>query len=302
MKRLLPPLALSCAVTLTGAARADAPAPAPADKPAPYSLPWQLRPAAAVSVVRSDTAFALSQDPKGHAVRTVASTLLASYRVTPSFAPMVRAAIVGTGDATAFVNPVVGATYAWKLGRDVRLSAFLGLTIPVGMGGGNAGDKATYAAAKAGILARSAMDNAMFAVNYLTVFPGVDVAWVAHGATIQAEATLLELVRTRGETVDKDASRTNLTLALHAGYFLLPELSIGAELRHQRWLTTPAAVAADRTGASRDTTTVAIGPRGHFKLGATTWLRPGVSYARGADRPMVGAGYHVVQLDVPIQF
>ena len=88
-------------------------------------------------------------------------------------------------------------TYARKLGS-FRLAGFLGATIPVGAGGGDTPDKGAAAANKAGIAARSGMDNAMFAVDYLTAIGGVDAAYVDHRVTIQAEATLFQLFRVRG--------------------------------------------------------------------------------------------------------
>ena len=92
------------------------------------------------------------------------------------------------------------------------------------------------------------MDNSMFAVDYFTIFPGADLAYVAHGLTVQAEATLFQLTRVRGkDTVPgKDSSNTNLTAGLHVGYFVIPQFSVGVELRHQRWLD------ADRDQVDRD--------------------------------------------------
>ena len=74
---------------------------------------------------------------------------------------------------TVVTNPAFGATYGLKLGRDFRLGFFLGLTAPVGMGGGDKPNPDAAAVIKLGVPARSAMDNAMFAVNDFTVFPGV---------------------------------------------------------------------------------------------------------------------------------
>ncbi len=293
--------------------------------PPPYSLPWQLRPAAAASVVRSDTAFAFYENPaSGESGTTVASMLLGSYKLTPEFAPMVRLGVVDNsppdGAMTAagapldsafnFVNPVVGGTYVFKLSPAFRLAAFLGLTLPIGGGGGDMPDPANAQANARGILARSAMDNAMFAADYFTVFPGVGFAYVDHGLTVQVEATLLQLFRVRGDAIPaNDASRTNFTAGLHIGYFIIPQLSAGAELRHQRWLSTPGTIEAgvamrteDDEDMLRDTTTFAIGLRGHFKLSDTLWLRPGLAYARGLDDPMDAQGYDIVQLDVPLQF
>ena len=138
----------------------------------------------------------------------------------------------------------------------------------------------------------------MFAVNDLVLFPGASLAYVAHGLTVQFEATLLQLMRVRGEDavnaagghINPDSSRTNFTAGLHVGYFVLPELSGAVELRHQRWLSTPAAVEADTTDTLRDTTTVAVGPRLHFKVGEKTWIRPALAFAVRSRRSAAALG------------
>jgi hypothetical protein len=277
----------------------------PAPPPAPYSLPWQLRPAMAVNVVRSDTTLAFYEDAASNGGSTVASTLLASYRVTPAIAPLLRLAFVQNspptgGAALSIVNPIVGGVYAIKPIPPLRLAFFLGFALPFGQGGGNSPDPDRASATRSGVLARSAMDNALFAVNDLVVIPGVDAAWVAGGFTVQLEMTLLQLTRVRGADAQPDASRTNFTSGVHVGYFLLPELSLGAELRHQRWLSTPAAV--ERDASLRDTTTFAVGPRAHIQLAEKLWLRPGIAYARGLDQPMTRSHYNIVQFDLPFVF
>lgn len=288
----------------------EAPAPPPATKPKPppYSLPFQLRTVIPGNVVRSDTAFAFYKAPNdGPSGSTIATTLLASYKVTEELAPLLRLGVVSNSppanpppDGTSFTNPVLGAIYGLKLSPELRLGLFLGLTLPIGTGGGNTPDAGTAAANRAGIPARSAMDNAMFAVNDFTVFPGVGLAFLKYGLTVQVEATLLQLTRVRGEDVQVDKSRTNFTTGLHVGYFIAPIFSLGTEIRHQRWLSTPAAVEAN--DSLRDTTTWAIGPRFHLKLGEKMWLRPGLAYAMPLDKPMTDGKYKIVQLDVPFVF
>jgi hypothetical protein len=118
------------------------------------------------------------------------------------------------------------------------------------------------------------------------------------------------LLRVHGDDAGKgstDAARTNSTMGIHIGYFLLASLSLGAELRYQRWLTTPtqlnsSGVKVDIPDANKDTTTVAIGPRAHFAIGKGMWLRPGISYARALDKPLSTSSYNVVQIDVPVVF
>lgn len=306
-------------------APADEPAPEPAaakPKPPPYSLPWQLRPVVAGNVVRSDTTFAFYKHPtNGNSGTTVASMLLFSYKVMENLAPLVRVGLVSNSppdnpmampppdSATGFLNPVVGATYALKFGPTWKLGLFLGLTVPVGSGGGDDAKPKAKAANAAGIPARSAMDNAMFAVNDFVVFPGVGLAYTNAGFTAQVEATVLQLTQVRGgEKAQPDDSRTNFTTGLHLGYFIVPMLSIGGEIRHQRWLSTPKGVEADEALADdaqmglRDTTTFAVGPRFHFKLSDSVWFRPGVAFAMPVDKPMSKSKYKIVQLDLPVAF
>jgi hypothetical protein len=267
--------------------------------------------------VRSDTALAFYENPaSGESGTTVASMLLGALKVTPEFAPLVRLGVVSNSppDGTVtmagapidggfnFINPVVGGTYMFKLTPDLRLALFLGLAIPLGGGGGDMPDPADAQANARGILARSAMDNAMFAADYFTVFPGIDLAYLKHGFTVQLEVTVLELLRVRGDSNPaNDSARTNFTAGLHAGYFFISQLSAGAELRHQRWLSTPTPIKVDED-TLRDTSTVAIGVRGHFKLSEDVWLRPGIAYVRGLDDPMDIQNYNIVQLDVPVSF
>jgi hypothetical protein len=313
------------------ASAAEAPPAEPAatkPKPPPYSLPWQLRPVVAGNVVRSDTAFAFYKNPVSkNGGSTVASMLLFSYKVMENLAPLVRVGLVSNSppestmaaptpkSSTGFLNPVIGATYGVKLGKDFKLGLFLGLTVPIGSGGGDDAKPEAKAANAAGIPARSAMDNAMFAVNDFTVFPGVGLAYVAHGFTAQVEATLLQLTRVKGDEVNPmtmaannpDKSKTNFTTGLHVGYFIIPMLSLGGEIRHQRWLSTPKAVEKDEAdgGADlgiRDTTTFAVGPRFHFKLSDSVWFRPGVAFAMPLDKPMSKSDYKMVQLDLPVAF
>jgi hypothetical protein len=286
----------------------------PASPPSPYSLPFQLRSAAAATAIRSDTSFARYENANAVGGFAVATTFLASWKVpgtgAPGYglAPLVRVAMVNDSPPTgpgglAIVNPLLGATYALPLGGGFRAAAFFGAAVPVGMGGGDAPDKGLVDARNAGVNARMAMDNALFAVNDLAVIPGVDVAYVTRGFTLQAEATLFQLTRVRGAAAQPETSKTNFTTGLHAGWFATDAISIGAEVRYQRWLNAPIAVDKDTTGALVDNLTFAIGPRVHFPIGEKAWVRPGLAFARGMDKPLAGAANEdVVQLDVPVVF
>lgn len=281
----------------------------PAAPTAPYSLPWQLRPAQAVNVVRWDTSSA-HYAPAGADADTLASSLLLAHKVTPTLSPLLRVGVVHNAptvgsSGTTFANPLLGALWAPKLatlGKDLRMSTFFGVALPLGTGGGDTPDASETATNKAAIAARTSLDNAMFAVNYLVLSPGADLAYVKGGLSVQLEATVLELIRARGSKVEKDEARTNLTTGLHLGYFVVPELSFGGELRYQRWLSTPAAVAADKTGASRDSLSAALGARFHIPVADKVWLRPGIAYVRGLDDPLDAQGYQIIQLDLPLSF
>lgn len=325
-------LTCSAAAFAQTAPAAEAPPPEPAaakPKPPPYSLPWQLRPAVVGNVVRSDTSFAFYKDAAGkESGSTVASMLLATYKVTESFAPLVRVGVVSNSppsslmaamkpvdSAVNFLNPVIGGTFAIKPAKPLRLAFFLGVTVPVGGGGGDEAKVENKTANAMGIRARSAMDNAMFLVNDFAVFPGVDFAYVSGGFTAQVEATVFQLTRVKGDKQpamglpnNPDKSKTNLTMGLHVGYFLAPFLSVGTDFRHQRFLSTPKAVEADEASTNmtplglRDTTTFAIGPRFHMKLSDSVWFRPGVSFSMAIDKPLEKFDYRIVQLDLPIAF
>src|SRR5690606_35419214 len=310
----LVPAGLLAMLSWAPTARAQA-VEAPKPKPPPYSLPFQLRPVVAGTVVRSDTALAFYESPaNGESGTTVASMLLASYKLTDELAPLVRVVVVQNSPLAAsapspdppsgfgILNPVLGVTYALKLDPSLRLGLFLGVTVPVGSGGGNEPELENTLANGAGIRARSAMDNAMFAVNDFTVFPGVGLAYVAHGFTAQVEATVLQLTRVRGDEVQPDSSKTNFTAGIHLGYFFAPFISAAVELRHQRWLSTPAQIENDATGTLRDTTTVAIGPRFHVQLAEKAWFRPAVTFAMPLEGPMADAKDRIVQLDLPFAF
>lgn len=295
------------------AAASDAPALPPPPSP-PYSLPWQLRPVTVGNVVRSDTSLALYEDAAGNSGQAAATMLLGSYAVTPTLAPLLRIGFVGneapesSPEGSSFLNPIVGVTYARKLGM-FRLAGFLATTLPIGQGAGDKPDAGAAGADAAGIRARSAMDNAMFATNYLTPIVGLDAAYVRGGFTVQAEVTLFELFRVRGDHAASatDSARTNSTYGLHAGYFIIPQLSLGGELRYQRWLSDVTQRSASGgtvaiADSAKDTFTFGVGPRGNFKLGKNAWVRPGISYSQGLDKPLTDAKYRMVQVDVPVVF
>lgn len=282
-------------------------------KPPPYSLPWMMRPVTAGNVIRLDTTFARSKP-----TNTTPIMLLASYKVKPNLVAIVRLGVIhnepqtGTvAKATSFINPALGVLYSVPIGKSVKAGLFGAVTIPVGTGGGNDPDLPKRTADIAGIFARASMDNALFQVNYMTPIVGAGLAYISDALTLQAEATLLQLIRVRGDQVDKDSARTNTMLAAHLGWFVAPYLSFGAELHYQYWISHPTIekdIADKKPGASerKDNWTVGFGPRAHIKLNEKMWLRPGVQLTMGLDLPtgftQGGSEYKIVQVDIPFIF
>jgi hypothetical protein len=295
-------LAMLAAAAQTRAQEPSPPAPAPPPPP-PYALPWLLRPAAAGTVARLDSTLALFENAGGSG-STFVESVIVSYKASPTLAPLFRVSLVHNdppGSAASgggISNPLLGVNYVRPLGGGWRLSLFGASTIPVGSGGGDSPDPAAQAAMSAAIPARSAMDNALFAVNYWTLVGGGGIARVTRGLTLQAEATVLELIRVRGPE-SQDAFRTNFTAGLHVGRFFGPRFSLGGELRIQRWLTDAAPVRSDP--AARETLTFGVGPRAHFRL-AGRMVRPGLSWSRALDDPLAKSGYDIFAFDVPVAF
>src|SRR5262249_38153518 len=129
---------------------------------------------------------------------------------------------------------------------------------------------------------------------------GFSFAYLLRGFTAQLDATIIPSFRVKGEKLQPDTSKVNSTYGLFFGYLLVPAFSLGAELRYQRYLSTPAAVQADE--AARDNLTMAAGARVNLQLSDRVSLRPGACYARGLLGRVEQQSFQMVQLDVPLTF
>ncbi|HSQ64817.1 MAG TPA: hypothetical protein VLM85_16450 [Polyangiaceae bacterium] len=310
---LVVPLALCARAAFAGDAAPPPAAEAPA-KPPPYSLPWQLRPATVPNVVRWDNTVAFYEDAAAHKGTTWVSIFNAIVRIPGTGGPgnglgvlfrlplSVDSPPTGSGGAM-LGNPLLGVLYGAPLPKPFKLSASIGFTTPVGMGGGDTPSPGTKDARVAAVPARFQIDNALFNVNDLGIVGGADFAYVDHGFTAQVEATLAQYFRVRGELDQPEATKTSFVAGLHLGYFIVPQLSIGADLRYQRWIDAPFKVEKDASGDSWDNLSTTIGLRAHIPIGKT-WLRPGVAYARALDKPLAAAtpNYHMIQIDIPFAF
>jgi opacity protein-like surface antigen len=279
----------------------------------PYALPWQLRSVYAANLLRLDSASAFYKDKNGKSGgTTVASLLTGSYKLIPDLAVLARIGMVnnnppaGAASATSLMNPLLGGIFSQSLSDEFKMSFFMGVTLPVGSGGGNSPKPALQSANSAAVLARSAMDNALLAVNYFAIIPGVDIAYISKGVTVQLEATLLQLTRVRGENVDKDSTRTNFTSGLGLGYSISSRVSAIGELRYQRWLKNSTVSSAPKP--AKENLSFAIGPRFNLKFGKLT-LKPGIAYAQGIIGPMANSGHtsptnsqKIIFIDLPLIF
>jgi len=258
------------------------------------SLPWQLHSMTTNNLVRADSAAAVFRDSQGNVDIALTNALSASYQLTDRWAPMLRIGFAGNNapgaalDGTSFGNPIAGATYVRTM-NSRRLALFAAVSIPVGTGGGNEPNLRAARTNAASITARPA-DEAMFEVNYATAILGADIAYVKHGFTAQAEATLLQSVRVRGDktAAGTDALRTRAAAGVHLGMFLGRHVSIGADLEYRRWLSHPTMLDAmtdpriPSAGENPATLTASIGARVHFHVGKAS-IQPGLSYTRGFD-------------------
>jgi hypothetical protein len=294
---------VSCVVTaLASAAEGDPPSAYThaADAPAKnaFSLAYAVRPWAPPDLLRIDSAFLLSR-----AQSTSVPTLTVGARVVRDLGIYVRGAIVAnTRDdelqRSGIGNPALFALFTPEVAAKTRVPFVLAVAVPLGEGGGDAPDSDVRAAVGAGVYARQAMDNALFATNYVTTAVGAGVSRVDRGWTLQVEATFFQLFRARGGAMDAERTRSNLTSGLNVGYALTDFLNLNVEAHYQRWLSTPAIVQKD--SAFRDQLTVGGGVRFTVVLENGVALRPGVGYFRGIDAPMGRNGAHIVQIDLPI--
>lgn len=268
-------------------------------------LPFYVRGVAPGSVVRLESTYAMFKVPKvDDSAGTLTSVLTASYKVAPWIAPLARVGLVhssvGDKSGMGISNVGVGAMLGTKLAPSLRLGALVLFTVPIGSGAGNSPNADTKMAIGNASPARYVFDSSIYATNDQVAIGGLDFAFIQSGLTAQFEATVFQFTRVRGDQVQKDSSRTLMTEALFLGYFIIPELSVGAEFRHSHWLSTPAAVEKD--SKTRNNVSGGIGLRGHFKLSKTVWFRPALAYHQAIDTPLRTSEYKYVQLDLPFAF
>jgi hypothetical protein len=254
-----------------------------ADPDGDASLSWQLRPVTIGNVARIDSAAAAFNDSNGNLDLAISTAVTASYQLSDAWAPMLRLGMIGNNapgaalDGSSFANPLVGATYARRIG-DYRLAAFGGATIPVGTG-----NSRTHTASGT---ARPA-DRAMFDAEYMAGIAGVDLAYSHRGFTAQGEATVVQSVRVRGD--EMTPYETRAAVGVHLGYLVGWHVAIGGDLHYE------------------DTLTASLGVRTQLELGEHTWIRPGIAFlrgldGRGLDAPLLTAQTTAVMIDIPVTF
>jgi len=271
-------------------------------KPPPYAAPFQLRGVFPRTGVRLDTILGLYDANDMHSQMTV---LLASaqWRVTESVALQVKWGVDSnqTGNdrsRTGIVNPTAGVLIGLPVGRDFRFALSTAFGLPIATGGGDDADPSDVALQREAQLARSAMDNTTFSINDVGFPTGLSFAFVRAGVTAQADATIIPSVRIKGASIQPDRYKCNTTYGAFLGYFVVPELSIGAELRFQWYLVPPQS--AEKDPSTRQNLTAGGGVRFHLDVGDGVWVRPAISYGRGVSGPVQDQSFQMIQLDVPV--
>jgi hypothetical protein len=266
---------------------------------APYDPPWQLRGIAPARSVRLDTSLTSNKTATGEDAITTVQFLSAAVPFG-TWVPFIRLGLIETAtpavSGVAITAPALGVNKLFDAGP-FRFAATLIAVLPVGTGGGDTPPRGPKTAIGSGAQARFGMDNAMFGINDFSLAPGLSAALIQNGFTLQAEATVIQYFRVRGEQAQSDVFKTNFASGVHAGYFVVPQLSLSLELHYQRFLSTPASVKADPSGNLRDALSLTAGVRGHFTLGPLKF-RPGLAYVAGLDEPLFSRRYQMVQLDL----
>jgi hypothetical protein len=318
-------IATSLAVLSAGAAsHAQATAPTstppaapqltPAEARAGYALPWTMRPAIAPNLLRIESSIGFRNDgvaaatllTGGYAVLPTTLGFYARLGVTNSVLSTPNAPTTNNIATGAVTNPLLMALFTPELTKGLRLTVFGAATIPVGTGGGNTPSALTASSIATGIPTRSAMDNALFAVNYFTPIVGLGAAFIRWGWTFQAEATVLQLIRVRGENHRSatDDMRTNFTVGASVGYLIHRYVTASAEFHYQHWLSAPNLLnpPAPALAPSVNQASFEVGVRTNLPFSRTILARPGIAFGMGFNGAMAEREYKVLHVDFPITF
>jgi hypothetical protein len=280
------------------------PPPSPTPPPS-YVLPFQLRSVSPRNGIRIDTLVAPYRYADMSALETVVF-LSAQLRLQQHFFLQARWGFddnrVGTGDRnrTGVVNPSLGLTVAFPVGSVIRFAASTSVGLPLATGGGDGSDIDGVFLQRQGALARSTMDNNSFAANDLGFPTGLSLAFVHRGFTAQVDGTVIPSGRVKGTGTEGDGAKVNSTFGLFVGYYVIPEISLGAELRYQYYLLPPSLV--DRDPSARDNLTVGAGGRLEIELSDSARVRPGVCLSTGVLGYVEQQSFRMVQFDLPISF
>jgi hypothetical protein len=287
----------------------DAPAPEPAapsdQAPTQYTSPFQLRSVIPGNGVKVDSTVAPYRLDGVDGWVTVV-LLSGQVRLVESLALQARWGFDdnnvsrGGGSRFGILNPTLGVLFGVPIGQNFRFAASTVVGYPVATGGGNTPDPHDVVLQRQGMLARSAFDNTSFALNDVGFPTGLSLAYTFCGLTAQVDASVIPTVRVKGARAQRDPSKVNSTYGFFLAYRLVPAVSVGAEVRYQRYLSTPSAVRQDPS--ARDNLTVGGGFRLDLPLSDSNRVRPGLCYSRGLRGPVEQQSYQMVQLDLPVSF
>jgi len=268
-------------------------------------LPFQLRSVAPRTGLRIDTIVAPYRYADMSALETVVF-LSGQVRLHQLFFLQARwgfddnRVANGNRNRTGLVNPSLGITLAFPVGPVIRFAASTSVGLPLATGGGDGSDVDGVFLQRQGALARAAMDNNAFAANDLGFPTGLSVAFVQRGLTAQVDGTIIASGRVKGTGSTGDDAKVNSTFGFFLGYLLIPEISVGLELRYQYYLLPPAIV--DQDPSARDNLTAGAGGRIEIELSDSARLRPGICLSTGLVGYVEQQSFRMVQFDLPISF
>ena len=191
-----------------------------------------------------------------------------------------------------FANPAAGLTASVPVGKHLTLGGIVGVTVPVGSGGGNAPNKAVLKAWTNSI----DWGGAMFAVDHVDTLVGGKGALAFGDLTLSLESTLHELTRVKGEAADPIGAHASVTSTMATVSFALhPKLTLSSALSETRFWNRPTCIR--ETPASAQDYFFIVGASTDFKVRGVD-VAPGLVYARALDLPLSADKFQVVELDL----
>ena len=229
--------------------------------------------------------------------QTLIQTLSGSYALNSWLSAYGRVgwvhdAYTGQESGTGFANPAAGLQASVPVGKHVTVGGIVGVTAPLGSGGGNAPNPTVLKAWSNSI----DWGGAMYAVDHVDTLIGGKGAFTLGDATLSLESTLHELTRVRGEKADVIGSHATVTSSTATlSYALHPKLTLSSAMSETRFWNKPTCI-RESPASAQDYFFIA-GASTTFDVSGID-VAPALSYARALDLPLTADKFQVVELDL----